>query len=155
MYMKIDITNLQKIKKIDVIKIRGYARNILKEAGVPFKKISVLLCDNAAIKDLNKKFFNKNLATDVISFPLEDHLDEGYLGEIVVSVEEAVILGEKYGNHWEKELVLYLIHGILHLLGDEDQTALGRENMEKKQMDILSKVVRAKNHVCSSAKIEK
>lgn len=142
MIMKIDIANLQKLKKIDILKIRNYARDILKEAGFPSKKMSVLLCDNAAIKDLNKRFFNKSSATDVISFPLEDHLDEGYLGEIVISVEEAVILSEEYGNHWEKELVLYLIHGILHLLGYDDQTMLERENMEKKQEDILSKVVR-------------
>jgi len=70
-------------------------------------------------------------ATDVITF---SH------GEIVISAETARSYGEEYGNSFERELMLYIIHGLLHLAGHEDEDVLERENMEKIQTFILEQV---------------
>jgi probable rRNA maturation factor len=66
------------------------------------------------------------------------------LGEVVVSVEEAVAVAEKLKIDWQVELLLYLIHGILHLIGFEDSTAVQRKKMEKKQREILLKFQKIK-----------
>jgi probable rRNA maturation factor len=139
--MKIEIINQQKVKRVNKKKLESHVKKIFALLDIRSAKIVILLCDNKFIKELNKKFFKKNSVTDVISFPLEDDLEPGYLGDVIVSVEEAVKLSKKYGNKWEKELVLYIIHGILHLTGFDDQTKKQRERMEKKQQEILEKIV--------------
>jgi probable rRNA maturation factor len=96
-----------------------------------------VFCDNHFIVRLNKKTFGLKNATDVISFPMMGGLDKGYLGEVVISVEEADRSAGGYGNTWRKELMLYLIHGILHLIGYDDLTKVEKSKMDKKQQDIL------------------
>lgn len=148
--MKFELINQQKIKRINFNKIKKYLKNISvlisseknphKIQNLSSKKTSILFCSNKIIKKLNKKFFNRRAATDVIVFPLDDTFDSDYLGEIIISVEEAVKAGKKYGNTWQKEMILYLIHGILHLLGYDDIQTKRRKIMGEKQEKILSEL---------------
>ena len=140
--MRIELINQQRIKRINLKQLRKYLEKVLyllsTEGGnVSFQKASILFCDNNFIKKLNKRYFKKGCATDVISFPLKDDLDPDYLGEVVVSVEEAVKTAKKLRCKWQNELKLYLIHGILHLAGFDDTTQAKRKRMEKKQERIL------------------
>ncbi|MDP2924368.1 MAG: rRNA maturation RNase YbeY [Candidatus Omnitrophota bacterium] len=105
--------------------------------------VSIVLCDNKFIRRLNKDFFKKNNPTDVISFPLRDDFTRNYLGEIIISVEEANLRAKKYGNTWQQELLFYIIHGILHLLGYKDYTKRQRARMERKQNEIFYKLIEA------------
>ncbi|HIE36294.1 MAG TPA: rRNA maturation RNase YbeY [Candidatus Omnitrophica bacterium] len=130
--MKIEIVNKQKIKKVNLKKIKKILKEISSLLNLSSKKISFVLSDNRFIKELNKKFFKRNSFTDVISFPLSDEIDKDYLGEVVVSVEEAM-----KENNWEKELILYLVHGILHLLGFKDKKKKERIIMRKKEEEIM------------------
>ena len=137
--MKIEITNQQKIKRLNSKTLQKdilAACRLLKLSGT----ISFLFCDNKQIRSLNKKYFNKSSNTDVISFPLKDDADKDYWGEVVVSVEQAVNMASKYGNSWQKELMLYVVHGILHLIGYTDARAKERSKMKKKEDQILEKV---------------
>lgn len=141
--MKIEITNRQKIKRINLKGLRKKlikvgAQNFSSLRGISAKKISILLCDNKFITSLNRRYFKKSCPTDVIAFPLEDNFDPGYLGEIVVSVEEAVKVAD---TCWQKEALLYCIHGILHLVGYDDRNKKQRERMEEKQEQILRKII--------------
>ena len=86
--MKIEIANQQKIKKINLKRLRLYLQTAGSLLNISSKKITFLLCDNACIRKLNKKYFKKSTPTDVIAFSLGDELDKDYLGEVVVSVEE-------------------------------------------------------------------
>jgi len=160
--MKIELINQQRIKRINLKQLRKYLEKVLcllfvpaggwsqaeadqpmaeasgrKGGNVSFQKASFLFCDNSFIKKLNKRYFKRVCATDVISFPLRDDLDPDYLGEVVVSVEEAVKAAKKLKCKWQDELNLYLIHGILHLAGFDDTTQAKRKRMEKKQERIL------------------
>jgi len=152
--MVVEITNQQKVKRINLKQLNKYLKRIFvclssKDACLPArqgfalggnilsKKLSILLCDNAFIKKLNKKYFKKSSVTDVIAFPLADNLQPDYLGEVIVSVEEAVEVAKKIGCRWQDEVKLYLIHGILHLIGYDDRTNLKRALMEKKQEELL------------------
>ncbi|MBU1524254.1 MAG: rRNA maturation RNase YbeY [Candidatus Omnitrophota bacterium] len=136
----IEIINQQKIKRINLKELREYLKRILIFLDIPSKKISILLCDNKFIRGLNKKFFRKDSSTDVISFPLKDDFDPDYLGEVAISVEEAAKAAKQYANTWQEELVLYLVHGVLHLLDYTDRTKKHKEAMDKKQKEIMKKL---------------
>jgi len=135
--MRIEITNNQKIKKINLKDLSRCLEKILTFLKIPLKSVSFSFCDNKEIKRLNKRYFNKNTATDVIAFALFDDLNKDYLGEVVVSVEEAVKVGKKLKCRWQQELLLYLVHGVLHLIGFDDRTDKKRKLMEKKQTQIM------------------
>jgi len=103
--------------------------------------VSLVFCDNDFIRKLNRRYFRKNRATDVISFPLRDEFAPGFLGEVVISVEEALNNAKVYGTSFDAELTLYIIHGILHLLGWRDYKKKDRLKMERKQEEILKKLI--------------
>ena len=87
-------------------------------------EISLLLCDNLFIKDLNREYRDKDLPTDVLSFPQFAEIMEitqgehaVLLGDIVISLEKAQEQAELFGHSFEREAVFLFIHGLLHLLG--------------------------------------
>ncbi len=142
--MKIDIANQQKIKKINLLALRLLVKKILLALDLLTAKVSLLLCDNDIIIGLNRKYFKKSLPTDVIAFPLSEDRGNDYFGEVVVSVQQAVIQAKELGNDWKQELLLYIIHGILHLTGYDDSTKAKQEAMFKKQEQLLNQIL-AKN----------
>jgi len=145
----IEITNLSKVKRLKIRNIRKVLSLVFSLLGIPSSQASILLCDNKFIRKLNRKFFNESGVTDVISFPLKDATNPQYLGEVVVCVEEAVKLAKVYSNTWQEELVLYLIHGILHIIGFDDIKAKDRLKMQAKQEKILSKLLQGHKRIVS------
>lgn len=102
-------------------------------------EISVTLTDNAGIKELNRRFRNKDTETDVLSFPQYEPGELNtlvilpiLLGDIVISVEKAEAQAIDYGHSTQRELGFLTVHGLLHLLGYD------HDNMIKKQENILS-----------------
>ena len=86
------------------------------------KKVSltILLSNNKNIKELNKKFRNKNQSTDVLSFPSEKKINikkSPYIGDIVVSYEFMNKPKDLSVLEFKSKVVKILIHGFLHLLG--------------------------------------
>jgi len=136
--MKIEIVNQQKAKRIEIKELSQKIKKALSFLGISSKKLSIFLCDDVFITKLNKKYFKKSCSTDVIAFPLSDNSEPDYLGEVVVSVEVAVGVSKDFGYSWQKELMLYIIHGILHLIGYNDRTRCQRDCMERKQKEILN-----------------
>ena len=88
------------------------------------KKVSltILLSNNKNIKKLNKKFRNKNKATDILSFPFEKKLNikkSAYIGDIVISYEFMSKPKALSGLEFKSKVVKTFIHGFLHLLGHD------------------------------------
>jgi len=86
------------------------------------KKISltVLLSQNKGIKKLNKKFRNKNKATDILSFPAEKKFNikkNPYLGDIIISYDFINKPKLLTNLEFKKKLIKIFIHGFLHLFG--------------------------------------
>jgi len=138
--MNIEILNQQKKKRLNINKIKKCINRILKIFGISSKKISFVFCDNEFIKKINKKYFKRNSATDVISFPLNDIYQKDYLGEVIISVEKASLEAKNYNHTFEEELLYYIIHGILHILGYKDYKSKEKEIMIKKQDEIFNKI---------------
>jgi probable rRNA maturation factor len=97
---------------------------------IPNKYISITIAGDKEVQDLNKKHLGRDTTTDVLSFPVNEVLEDGtdYLGDIVVNSEQAARQMSEYDNDLEHEIAELVSHGVLHLLGvhhphdDEDET---------------------------------
>ena len=80
--------------------------------------ISVFLTSDDNIKDLNLKYRNKNKATNVLAFPIQELIEKkNYIGDIAISLEKIIFESNKYKIKKNKYLSKIIIHGMLHLLG--------------------------------------
>ena len=118
---------------------------ILKEHGAVQVEISIAFVNDAEIIELNRRFFNKSTTTDVIAFDLLEErediqtIDYEYVpesktetlanykfinktaeGGIIVNADQAGKVSGEYGNTALQETMLYIIHGLLHILGYDD-----------------------------------
>lgn len=92
---------------------KSLVRVLLRDAPV---EMSVVLCTDKYIQDLNKQWRDKDAATDVLSFPQNDP-DSVLLGDVVISVETASEQAKKRAIDLKDEIRILLVHGTLHLLG--------------------------------------
>ena len=111
----------KRIKKIDVF-FNSLVKAFPKKYRFIKKKVSltILLSNNKNIKKLNKKFRNKNKATDVLSFPSEKKINikkSPYIGDIVISYEFMNKPKTLSTLEFKNKVTNIFIHGFLHLLG--------------------------------------
>jgi len=132
----IHLTNEQSRVPIPSAKVRRLAAQIARK-----KNLSIAFVTNAAIRKINRRFLKHDFATDVISFPLGTDL----LGELVISAELAVGEAAKRKIPVEEELLRYVAHGILHLLGYDDHAPADRAAMWKRQERELSRALGRKS----------
>lgn len=99
---------------------------MIRAMGLRRAVMSVLLCDDATIHELNKGYRKKNKPTDVLAFALREgefaHLAGDNLGDVVISLDTAKRQAEAQGIEAREEARMLLAHGILHLLGWDHQT---------------------------------
>jgi len=143
---KIEITDLQDHVRLDKKLILRVVRRVIKEEGRSAKSLSIVLTDNRHIRDLSNEYLGRDAPTDVISFPLED-LDwpggyasnnGGINGEIIASAERALEQAKAIHGNPEAELLLYLVHGLLHLIGYDDRTPQDAKRMHAREDALLA-----------------
>jgi len=122
---------------IDLRKLKKLARAVCTEFDVPDVTVQIGLTDDAGIIDIHRQFLNKNNATDVISFDLSDEFEPARNFQIIVNVEMARRQAEKLAHSVEAELALYIVHGLLHLVGYDDCTPQQARRMHRKEDTIL------------------
>ena len=112
-------------------------------------EVSVTLCDNSYIRQLNKRYRNKDKHTDVLSFPIYDNgefdmgecISGAMLGDIVISLERASEQAEELGHSFLREVAFLTVHSTLHLLGyDHERTKEDDELQCRLQKEIIEKV---------------
>ncbi len=87
-------------------------------------EVEVLLTSDAEIKRLNKAFRGKNKATDVLSFPAPEEFGGG-AGDLAVSLDTAAKQAAEHGHSLKDEVRILLLHGLLHLAGEDHETDSG------------------------------
>ncbi len=105
--------------------------------------ISIVLCDDKTIHELNIRFLRHDYPTDVLSFSLGGDELTGQtklVGEIIISVETAERNAKKFHQTLEQELLRLAIHGTLHLLGYDDATPQQRRKMRRREREYLKLV---------------
>ena len=140
--MSISIASPQEIVPIDRGRMREAVRAVLDGEDVADAEISLAFVDNPTIHRLNQRYLQHDEPTDVLSFPLSEPNASRLAGELVIGVEVAAEQAASRGHDVQAELILYVIHGLLHLCGyddhdDEDRDAMrGRERHYLRQLGL-------------------
>lgn len=135
----VDVCDEQDAMSVDRRWVRRVVRGVLREQDADTRSVSVALVDTDRVRELNVRFLNRDEPTDVLAFPLDEPGD-AYLGEVVVCPAAALTEAAARDIDPRTELALYLVHGVLHLLGYDDQNATGRRQMEARQAEILTRL---------------
>ncbi|MEW6173475.1 MAG: rRNA maturation RNase YbeY [Bacillota bacterium] len=124
------------------------AETVLTVTAVPREvELGVTFLDDAAIRELNRKYRAKDEATDVLSFsmgeeePQEDGTKVLLLGDVLISLETASRQALTSGRDLTTEVAQLVIHGTLHLLGYDHQTDEDAALMRTQEKNILNKTV--------------
>ena len=104
---------------------------------VPAGSITLCFVDNRMIRRLNRKYHFRDRATDVLAFDLSD--GSRILTDIFISTDTAVSNAKIFKTTPLYENYLYLVHGLLHILGYNDNNAENREVMRDKEKYYLEK----------------
>ena len=164
----ITAVNLQKRIPLKPQVILKAAKTILRHEGIKRAELSIVFVTDARIKSLNKKYLNQNNPTDVLAFNFLRHSDPAAVkrgknlkvrrsfaslrmtevhapqisGEIIISVDTAVKHAQIYHTTPHREILLYVVHGILHLLDYDDHRDADIRKMRRKEqilMNVISK----------------
>lgn len=135
---KIAIASPQEIVPIDRKRVREGARAVLDGEGIADAEISLAFVDNATIHALNKRYLDHDEPTDVLSFPLSEPNAKRLSGELVIGVEVAQAQAAERGHDVQAELLLYVIHGLLHLCGYDDKDDAAAQEMRSRERHYLA-----------------
>jgi len=117
---------------------------MLRALGIDDAELSILLCDDVTIRDLNKRYRRKNKATDVLAFPMREGPSPastpGLLGDVVISVPVAVRQAAEHDRPIIQEVTFLLAHGLLHLLGYDHGNRREAQEMEARTEALLAAV---------------
>lgn len=137
--MAITLANRQRKVRVETAWLRSLGQATLHTLNRSQATCSVLLVDDAAIRDLNRSYRGVDAPTDVLAFPMREgrfgRLAPELLGDVVISAETA--RRQAPGGKLRAELALLLVHGILHLVGYDHHTAVARRRMWRKQRALL------------------
>jgi len=137
---KISIHSPQELVPLDRGRLRDIARIVLAGETVKEFEISLAFVDNPTIHRLNKQYLNHDEPTDVLTFPYSGTSAKKLEGELIIGVEVAREQAQRRGHEEQAELALYVIHGLLHLCGYDDHTALGAARMRTKERHYLQEL---------------
>ena len=134
----IDVANRQETLAVDEERIVRAVEMILTDASIQRAEVSVAIVDDPTIHELNRHYLDHDYPTDVLSFVLSS--ENGELeGEVVVGAETARAAAPEFGLTQNDELLLYVIHGTLHLVGYDDATDDDRAEMRRRERQCLQR----------------
>lgn len=137
--INIAVNNQQDLVEVDdklINFLKGIVNCIADLEGVKTGEVSFALVDNTIIRELNKKYRDKDLPTDVLSFPL----DEEIWGDIVISTDKVREQAAEFGHSQEREMGYLAVHGVLHLLGYDHLTPEDKKIMREREEKVLNQI---------------
>lgn len=131
----VEIADRIQVEGFDPHRLAQAARQIASDHAFADGEISLVIVGDDEIQELNRMHLAHDWPTDVISFVFE--AEERLDGEIIVSIETAQTVAEERGVAWQDELLLYVIHGMLHLVGYDDLDDGSAAEMRLKEQHYL------------------
>lgn len=147
--MSLDLTlrNRQRVRPVEIRRLRRIYTTLLEELlQIKNAELGVTLVAAPEMTRINRQFLHHEGSTDVITFdyseipdPRPQTLNPGLKphGELFVCLDEAVLQARRFRTTWQAELVRYIIHGTLHLLGHDDHLAPDRRKMKRAENRLL------------------
>lgn len=124
-----------KRKGLPVRWVKSLANRLLDIQGLEGMGISLYFTDDAEIRDLNRTYRGKDKPTDVLSFILDEPVEDyRLLGEIIISVDTAKRQAKELGHSFRDEIKRLIVHGFVHLLGYDHELG-GEEERKFKELE--------------------
>ena len=123
--MPVELRNEQRAVPLDARRLKRQAEGLLEEVGRPEAVLSILLTDDRRMARLHERWMGEEGPTDVMSFPMSE---AGILGDIVISAETAA---RRRPKDPAGEVLRYLVHGLLHLVGYDHRAKAQRLRMNR------------------------
>jgi probable rRNA maturation factor len=133
----VDCTN-----SVNTVRLKRQLSRCATQLRTPLRELSVALVDARTSSRLHRRFLGISAATDVLTFPLETagRPPRAISGEVVVCVPVARRRAAASGICDADEMLLYALHGLLHLSGYDDATAKGFRRMHRAEDHILKSI---------------
>ena len=134
-----------RVPALDPEPLRADAHWLLRRLDLAESELSLVLCDDAFIRPLNRDYRGKDAPTDVLSFAMQEgeavREDDPVLGDLVISAETAARQAAEQGHALDAELRVLLVHGLLHLLGyDHEVDEVEAAEMRTAEARLLSEM---------------
>lgn len=126
--MLIEINNQTK-KKINSSSIKKIVKLFLCFYHLDNKEVSLAFVGDQVSKKINKTYRGLDKATDVLAFSKINADNDNFLGEIIINCEQIKRQAKQFNHSTQQELIFILVHGLLHLIGYNDETEEEKENM--------------------------
>lgn len=151
MSLRLTIHNRQRTRDLHARRLRQIVTILLVELlGLEEVELGITLVAVPQMTRLNEAFLHHAGSTDVITFDYSEPESRtreprtAVHGEIFVCVDEAVRQARRFRTTWQSEVVRYVVHGVLHLLGHDDHRAADRRRMKRAENRLLG-VLRARS----------
>jgi probable rRNA maturation factor len=125
---------------LDFQALKNAGRTVLEGERVKEAKVTLAFVDNAHIHRLNKQYLDHDEPTDVLTFPYTEPGAKQLEGEVVIGYEVAQEYAADRGHDVGLELILYVVHGCLHLCGYDDRDKKSSAEMRAKEREYLTKL---------------
>lgn len=135
-------------RSVDPRRVREAATRMLDALRLSKRELSILLCDDETIAELNRAYRGIDRPTDVLAFAMDESLDEelpgapqggsALLGDIAISIDRAREQAPQAGKTIAQEVIFLLAHGLLHLLGFDHAT-----DEEERRMNAMTDILRS------------
>ncbi len=134
-----DFVDEQELLTVDFERIERAVSKILTDAGVDSGRMEIVVLSAEPMRETNVQFLGHDYPTDVLAFALEDDLENGFLeGNVIICSDVAAERAPEFGWSAEDELLLYAIHGSLHLVGYDDHSPEDAPEMRAKEREYLA-----------------
>ena len=122
----VSVYNLTR-QKVDIAQWQRLSQLFLDDKGIK-GEVNLILVGDQRMRNLNKKYRRQDKVTDVLSFA---DGEDNQLGEIMIDYSQIIRQAQRFGHSVWQELIFITVHGLLHLMGYEDDSEAGRATMIK------------------------
>jgi len=141
--MNVVIANRQRVKKIDTRLLKKFVAALLAELEIGEAELGINLVGARAMALVNETFLQHEGSTDVITFNHDEKANPKKIhGELFICVDDAVAQAKEFKTSWQSEIVRYIVHGVLHLLGYDDLKPHLRREMKREENWLVRRLAR-------------
>jgi len=142
---RVAISSSQRAMRVPRKAIAELVAFVAEAEGYPVADADIAVVDRGRIAELNRRYLRHAGATDVLSFDLSQGPARGLSVQIIVCGDVAVAEAAARNTTARRELLLYVVHGLLHVMGYEDQSVRGSVAMQARQEELLKQFEKEKS----------
>jgi probable rRNA maturation factor len=137
---QVTVADSQKTKRLNRAFLKRIAEDLLsKRLELEDAEVGFDFVSDKRMAEINQQYLGHEGSTDVITFPYSES-DGPLQGDIVICIDEAIRQSKSFKTTWQQEIVRYMVHGTLHLLGEDDLKPELRRKMKRKENRLVAEL---------------